>query len=119
MTSDGFVTGLSFARTRPASIAARARARLSNRPRSTSTTSARFFGAVAMGASPPPSGSWRRRAPFGDETHAGFEGGKVVPGIERRQARRDQRGTVDVEPVDDHQIVGEAKILDPQPLGVG
>src|SRR6185312_11375908 len=42
MPSDAFSTGLSLAVTWPASIAARARARLSNRPRSTSNMSARL-----------------------------------------------------------------------------
>jgi hypothetical protein len=48
MTSDGFVTGLSLATTRPASIAARARARLSNSPRSTSNRSTRLRGVDAL-----------------------------------------------------------------------
>src|SRR4051794_26938262 len=48
MISEGFATGLSLAITRPASIAARARARLSNRPRSTSTTSARLREDVSL-----------------------------------------------------------------------
>ena len=48
MTSDAFATGLPSAITSPASIAARARARLSNRPRSTSSTSTRLRGEVSL-----------------------------------------------------------------------
>src|SRR6204780_5911897 len=44
MASDAFSTGWSLAVTRPASIAAWARARLSNSPRSTSNRSARLRG---------------------------------------------------------------------------
>src|SRR5882762_7476341 len=43
MVCEGFSTVLSLAMTRPASIAARARARLSNRPRSTSRRSTRLW----------------------------------------------------------------------------
>src|ERR1700742_4621321 len=48
IVSEGFATGLSLAVTRPASIAAWARARLSNRPRSTSSRSARLRGVVLL-----------------------------------------------------------------------
>ena len=46
--SDAFNTGLPSAVTPPASIAARARARLSNRPRSTSSTSTRLRAEVSL-----------------------------------------------------------------------
>src|SRR5438477_12368353 len=48
MTSEAFATGLPPAVTPPASIAARARARLSNRPRSTSSTSTRLRGELLL-----------------------------------------------------------------------
>src|SRR5512147_298178 len=50
MVSEGFVTGLSLAMTRPAAMAACARARLSNRPRSTRRTSARLRGGGMVSA---------------------------------------------------------------------
>ena len=46
--SEAFDTGLPPAVTPPASIAARARARLSNRPRSTSSTSTRLRADVSL-----------------------------------------------------------------------
>jgi len=46
--SEAFVTSLSLAVTKPASIAAWARARLSNRPRSTRSTSARLPEVISL-----------------------------------------------------------------------
>src|SRR5690348_7275026 len=50
MVSDGFTTSLSLATTSPASIAARARARLSNSPRSTRSRSMRLRGEDMRGS---------------------------------------------------------------------
>src|ERR1019366_9284602 len=62
MPSDGFMTCLSLAVTRPASIAACARARLSNRPRSTSNRSERLRGGGKVGSPLAKSTSTHRRA---------------------------------------------------------
>src|ERR1700722_5618983 len=122
MTSDGFVTGLSLAMTRPASIADLARARLSNSPRSTSTRSARLRGGRVLSAF---AGISTRRARGGGcetlrcQPHAGLERRQIVPDIRRRLPRRDQRAAMQVERVNHHQIIRKTKILDRQSLGVG
>src|SRR6185437_6807577 len=98
MISDGFRMGLSLATTRPASIAARARARLSNRPRSTRSRSMRLPGedmlrsCFLIGAS----------APFGCHAYAKFERGQVVPDVLRLRARQDQRHAMQLERMDHH-----------------
>jgi hypothetical protein len=55
--------------------------------------------------------------PRGD-ADANFEGGQVMPDIGRFCARQYQRGSVEVESVDHHQIVIEAEIFNREPFGV-
>src|SRR5450631_3489036 len=118
MVSEGFVTSLSLAMTRPAAMAACARARLSNRPRSTSRTSARLRGGgmdSALFERALASGSIE---PLGGRADAGLERREIIPQIQRRQARRHQRALVEVERVDQHQIVGQGEIFYCQPLRI-
>src|SRR5215210_422078 len=117
MVSEGFVTVLPLSVTRPASMAARARARLSNRPRSTSKTSARLregdmmvssmaeFNALPPGAQPQ---AVRRDA------DAAFERGQITPDIGRRLPRHDQRAAVQIQRMYDHQVVAQGEILNHQ-----
>ena len=117
----GFHTGLSLAMTRPASIAACARARLSNRPRSTSNRSARLRGGGAHGSrlakfNPMPARA--RGKPLGGHPHAGLESGQVMPDIGGRLPWRHQRAAVQIERMDHHQIVGQSEILDGQSLRI-
>src|ERR1700754_1360533 len=112
MTSEALDTGRSLAMTSPASIAARARALLSNRPRSTSTTSARLremlllpcFATISL--------------LFGGEADACLESCEVVPDVRRPCLRQDQRRAVQVERMDHHQIIRQAEILNGQFVAV-
>src|SRR5690349_2873251 len=113
MTSEGFTIGLSLATTSPASIAARARARLSNSPRSTSSRSMRFLAADMVSSS-----RWARRSAPGRHANANFERGQVMPDVGGLFARDDQRRAVQFERMDHHQVVMVAEILDRQPVGV-
>src|SRR5262245_5710059 len=98
MVSDGFTTGLSLATTSPASIAARARARLSNSPRSTRSRSIRLRGEDMLGSS-----SWRadavseRAEPLRSHGNAKLERGQVVPDIFWPLAWQHQRCAMQVE----------------------
>src|SRR5580692_6695907 len=115
MASEAFSTGWSLAMTRPASIAAWARARLSNSPRSTSNRSARLRGGGTLTSRLPSSTRYARRRGAelgGGEAHAGLEGGQIMPDIRRRLRWRHQRATVQIERMDHHQIVGQSEILD-------
>ena len=119
MPSDGFCTCLSLAMTRPASIAACARARLSNRPRSTSSMSARLRGGGVLGLAKVNSMPARRGAePFGGHAHAGLECGQVVPEVGGRLPWRHQRAAVQIERMNHHQIVGQSEILDGQAVRI-
>src|SRR5215475_9028715 len=112
MTSEALDTGRSLAMTRPASIAARARARLSNRPRSTSTTSARLREVLLLPC-------FATISPFfGGEADACFERGEVVPDVRRSCLRQHQRRAVQVERMDHHQIIRQAEILNGQSVAV-
>src|SRR6202171_5966860 len=110
MVSDAFSTGFPSAVTPPASIAARARARLSNRPRSTSTTSARVRGGVSLlflvnlKLDLP-------RGPAGRQTNTGLEQGEIVPDISGRLVRRHQWAAMQIERVDHHEIIRPAEIF--------
>src|SRR3984957_17680928 len=106
--SEALSTGLSLAETRPASIAARARARLSNKPRSTSRRSMRLRGEAMLSGSEP-----RRRQ--GD---ANLERGQVVPDVDGLFARQHQRCAMKIERVDHHEIVVLSEIFNGQPVGI-
>ena len=102
-------TGLPSAITRPASIAARARARLSNRPRSTSSTSARLRGEVSLSLLLAKVNSFLPLArPAASTTQASNEV-RSCQMIGGRLPRRHQSSTVQIERVDHHQIVGQPK----------
>ena len=120
MPSDGFWTCLSLAVTRPASIAACARARLSNRPRSTSSMSARLRGGgcaslgqgqldARAGAAPSRSAAMRTQV---------SKRGQVMPEIGGRLPWRHQRAAVQLERMNHHQIVAQSEILDGQAVGI-
>ncbi len=106
-------TGVSLAVTRPASIAARARARLSNRPRSTSSTSdalagrrlaCRDVGRLRHGAIA------RSRPPAATQASNAAE---IVPDIGRRLPRRHQRAAMQIERVDHHRDCPAGRNLPP------
>src|SRR5277367_645838 len=103
--SEALSTGLLLAETRPASIAARARARLSNSPRSTSRRSMRFL----------EDGMLCPRRRHGD---ADLERGQVVPDVDRLLARQHEWRAIEIERVDHHEIVGMAEIFNGQPVGI-
>src|SRR5882757_3778926 len=110
MTSDAFATCLPSAVTPPASIAARARARLSNSPRSTSSTSARLRGEVpfsllSVTVSSLAGGAFRHKA------HTRLKRGEIMPDIRRCPSRHHERVTMQIERVDHHQIIRQAEIL--------
>src|ERR1700759_3299114 len=98
MVSDGFTTGLSLATTRPASIAARARARLSNSPRSTNNRSIRLRGEDIAGLFILAA----RREPLRRYGNAKLERGQVVPDIVWSCTRQHERRPVDVEAMHHH-----------------
>ena len=105
--------------TSPASIAARARARLSNRPRSTSSTSARLRGArvrsrLFVKALNPicraPRSAARRTQASNEVRSCQISAGAI--------RRRHQWAAMQVERVDHHEIVGQSKILHGKSLRV-
>src|SRR5690242_21962884 len=105
---------MSLATTRPASIAARARARLSNSPRSTRSTSMRL-----------PEGDMLRSwlssgasAPFASHAYANFERGQVLPDISGLCPRQNQRHPMEFELMDHHQIAGVAEIFNGQTVAI-
>src|SRR5580704_7848830 len=106
--SEALSTSLSLAETRPASIAARARARLSNNPRSTSKRSMRLRGEAMLSGN----------EPRGRQGDANFERGQVVPDVDRLFAWQNQRCAMEVERVDHHEIVVLAEIFNGQPVGI-
>src|ERR1700756_2991256 len=110
MVSEGFAILLSLATTRPASMAARARARLSNRPRSTSNVSMRLRGADMFQPQLGPVGA----KPLGRKPHACLERGEVAPDVRRLLPRRRQRRAITLESMDQHEIVTEAEIFNRQ-----
>src|SRR5207302_8122355 len=97
------MTVLSLAVTRPASMAARARARLSNRPRSTSKISARLQGGDMLIHL-----SLTRGESRGFQANARLECGQIMPDVLRRPLWRHQCAAMPMERVYHHQVVAQA-----------
>src|SRR5579864_8719559 len=116
MVSEAFSTCLSFAETSPASIAARARARLSNSPRSTSKRSMRLRG---EGIVQPVGLRSFGVEPFGGEPDARLERGQIPPDISRPLTWQHERPAVEIERMNHHQIVVVAEIFNGQSVGIG
>ena len=82
------------------------RARLSNRPRSTSRTSMRLRGEDMASRS-----LTRCGQPLGGQPHASLERDEVAPDVGRRLQRRHQRAAMAFERMNDHQVFGQVKLL--------